>query len=105
VFGCFFKKKAHKIGKYVRKGRFFCPHDLHSVFFTKGDSKSAVSINLEEVEALQMKYGISNVLLSNTLKISLGVLSKWKNGERELPECYKINIYCFFKYLEEHVKP
>jgi hypothetical protein len=59
--------------------------------------------SLEYLEDKQQKYGISNVLLCNTLKISITVLSKWKNGVTQLPDYYKINIYCFFKYLEENL--
>jgi DNA-binding transcriptional regulator YiaG len=88
----------------ARISKYLSAYTEKSEALAKEFSKSGVSINLEEVEALQMKYGISNVLLSDTLKISLGVLSKWKNGERDLPEYYKINIHCFFKYLEEHYK-
>lgn len=67
-------------------------------------SKEAMMLNLEMLESLQMQYGISNVLLCDTLKINLAVVSKWKNGERDLPDYYKINIYSFFKYLEDNLK-
>ena len=59
---------------------------------------------LEYLEEKQLKFGISNVLLCSTLKISMTVLSKWKNGVTQLPDYYKINIYSFFKYLEENYK-
>jgi DNA-binding transcriptional regulator YiaG len=62
--------------------------------------KEAQTLTLDMIEELQIKYGISNVLLCGTLKISIAVLSRWKNGERELPDYYKVNIYCYFKYLE-----
>ena len=67
---------------------------------SKRFEKEAQTITLDMIEALQIKYGISNVLLCDTLRISIAVLSRWKNGERELPDYYKVNIYCYFKYLE-----
>jgi DNA-binding transcriptional regulator YiaG len=71
-----------------------------SELLSKKFEKEAQILTLDMIEELQFKYGISNVLLCNTLKISTTVLSKWKTGERELPDYYKVNIYCYFKYLE-----
>lgn len=72
--------------------------------FAQKFSTDALSLNLDMIEDLQTKFGISNVLLCDTLKISLTVLSKWKNGERDLPDYYKISIYSFFKFLEQSTK-
>jgi DNA-binding transcriptional regulator YiaG len=71
-----------------------------SEMLSKKFEKEAQTMTLDMIEELQNKYGISNVLLCDTLKISTTVLSKWKTGERELPDYYKVNIYCYFKYLE-----
>jgi DNA-binding transcriptional regulator YiaG len=71
-----------------------------SEMLSKKFEKEAQILTLDMIEALQIKYGISNVLLCDTLRISIAVLSRWKNGERELPDYYKVNIYCYFKYLE-----
>jgi DNA-binding transcriptional regulator YiaG len=71
-----------------------------SELLSKKFEKEAQILTLDMIEELQFKYGISNVLLCNTLKISTTVLSKWKTGERDLPDYYKVNIYCYFKYLE-----
>jgi hypothetical protein len=61
----------------------------------------ALRMTLEEVEQQQEKYGVSNVDIEKHLKISISVLSRWKNKKTELPEYYKISLYAFFKYLEE----
>ena len=58
------------------------------------------SLSLEEVENLQMRFGVSNVELSQTLGISMATISRWKTGKTELAKYYKVNIYCYFKYLE-----
>lgn len=63
---------------------------------------NALSMTLDEVEQNQKKYGISNIDLENHLKISVSVLSRWKNKKKEIPEYYKISIYAFFKYLESN---
>jgi hypothetical protein len=60
--------------------------------------------SLQFLEDKQQKFGISNVLLCDALKISITVLSKWKNGVTELPDYYKISIYSFLKYLEDNHK-
>ncbi len=87
-----------RISKYIND------YTEKSEEIAKEFSGSAISLSLEDLEALQTKFGISNVLLGETLKISLGVLSKWKTGERDLPDYYKINIYCFFKYLADKME-
>jgi hypothetical protein len=61
----------------------------------------ALRMTLEEVEQQQEKYGVSNVDIEKHLKISISVLSRWKNKKTELPEYYKISLYAFFKYLED----
>jgi hypothetical protein len=61
----------------------------------------ALLMTLEEVEQQQEKYGISNIDIEKHLKISVSVLSRWKNKKTELPEYYKISLYGFFKYLGE----
>ena len=61
----------------------------------------ALQLTLEEVEQQQEKYGVSNVDIEKHLKISISVLSRWKNKKTELPEYYKISLYAFFKYLED----
>ena len=75
-----------------------------SEILSKKFEKEAQTLTLDMIEELQLKYGISNVLLCDTLKISTTVLSKWKNGVTELPNYYKVNVYCYFKYLEREQK-
>lgn len=94
----FIQIKMARISKYINE------YSKQSEEFAQKFNEKAMSLDLDTVENLQMKYGISNVLLCDTLKISLTVVSKWKNGERDLPDYYKINIYSFFKYLEESLK-
>lgn len=67
-------------------------------------TEKALLMTLEEVEQKQEKYGVSNIDLEKHLKISVSVLSRWKNKKKEIPEYYKISIYAFFKYLEENMK-
>jgi DNA-binding transcriptional regulator YiaG len=73
-----------------------------SELLSKKFEKEAQTLTLDMIEELQFKYGISNVFLCDTLKISTTVLSKWKTGERDLPDYYKVNIYCYFKYLADN---
>jgi DNA-binding transcriptional regulator YiaG len=87
-----------RISKYINE------YSETSETLAKEFYKEALDLTLEQLEALQTKYGISNVVLCDTLKISMTVLSKWKHGERDLADYYKINIYSFFKFLEEKTK-
>jgi hypothetical protein len=66
--------------------------------------REALSLTLEDIEALQELHGISNVDIEQHLRISLSVLSRWKNKKTELPDYYKISLYAFFKYLEREGK-
>jgi DNA-binding transcriptional regulator YiaG len=63
--------------------------------------EDALKLTLEDIEALQMKYGISDAELSNILEINRMVVSHWKTRKRELPKYYLFNIYAFFQYLEK----
>jgi DNA-binding transcriptional regulator YiaG len=90
------KSEMARISKY--KNQFSEKSELLSKKF----EQEAQTLTLDMIEELQFKYGISNVLLCETLKISTTVLSKWKTGERDLPDYYKVNIYCYFKYLGDN---
>jgi hypothetical protein len=83
-----------RISKYVNQ------YTENSLLISETFRKEALNITLEKVEELQFRYGISNVLLCESLKISLSVLSKWKNEGTMLPDYYKISIYSYFKHIE-----
>jgi DNA-binding transcriptional regulator YiaG len=63
--------------------------------------KEALKLTLEDIESLQVKYGISDAEMSKILEINRMVISHWKTQKRELPKYYLFNIYSFFQYLEK----
>ena len=67
-------------------------------------NKKAINLTIDEIEALQMKYGMSDAHLADFLEIQRAIISYWKSGKRELPKYYIFNIYFLFKYLEEGFK-
>lgn len=67
-------------------------------------NKKATCLTIDEIEALQTKYGVSDAHLADFLEIQRSIISYWKNGKRELPKYYIFNIYFLFRYLEERFK-
>jgi DNA-binding transcriptional regulator YiaG len=62
--------------------------------------KEAIEMQIEEINSLQTKFGLSDTELSKILEIEVASVSRWKNGKYELPAYYKIAICALFKYLE-----
>jgi DNA-binding transcriptional regulator YiaG len=67
-------------------------------------NRIATQISIEEIENLQMKYGISDGQLADFLEIQRSIISLWKSGKRGLPKYYLINIFLLFKYLDDKME-
>jgi predicted transcriptional regulator len=74
-----------------------------SKIFAENLFKELNNFTAEEVEKLQMEFGISDVDLAKFLRLNRSVISVWKNGIRDITDYNKLTMYLFFKILKESV--
>ena len=63
--------------------------------------KEVDNLTKEEVEKLQIEYGISEVDLGNFLHLNRSVISLWKNAKRDITDYNKLTMFLFFKHIKE----
>jgi hypothetical protein len=61
--------------------------------------EAANSLTINDVEAMQVKHGISDQLLADIMGLNKSQVSRIKKGDSPLAQSGKIALYLFFKTL------
>jgi DNA-binding transcriptional regulator YiaG len=85
----------------ARLSKYHNEHTDKSKIFAENLFKELSLFTVEEVDGLQLKFGISDVDLANFLHLNRSVISLWKNGKRDITDYNKLTMYLFFKILKE----
>jgi DNA-binding transcriptional regulator YiaG len=59
------------------------------------------TFTFEDVEKMQIEYGISDAELSDYLFLNRATISLWKTGKRDLTDYNKLTIFLVFKLLKD----